>query len=75
MEAKKRNLSWGAAALAAAGIALALYSSVPATQTQAQAQEDPAPAPAIAVLGHRDPSLAGLRVSPDAAPSPHYDTF
>lgn len=64
MESRKRNLSWGVVALAAAGIALALYSRVPATQTH----EDPARAPAIAVPAYQDPSLAGLSVSPDAEP-------
>jgi hypothetical protein len=64
MESRKRNLSWGVAVLAAAGIALALYSRVPATQTH----EDRASAPSIATPAHQDPSLAGLRVAPDAEP-------
>lgn len=62
METRKRNLSWGVAVLAAAGLALTLYSRVPATQPH----EDPAPAPSIVAPAHQDPSLAGLRVAPDA---------
>lgn len=50
-----------AVAAIVAGIALAGYSSVPSTKPQVEA-----PALAGSVAAYQDPSLAGLRLGPDA---------
>ena len=59
--------------IAAVAVAIAAFSGALATKTEPAPPT--APVAEIQTGTHQDPSLAGLRVAPDADPGRDYDTF
>ena len=59
--------------IAAVALAIAAFSGALATKTEPAPQTQPAAEVQTGI--HQDPSLAGLRVAPDADPGRDHDTF